>query len=121
MPYRLASAAALPGVGEATATTSACSDAILKAAAWMSASNLEPMIPTFTFPLLGIIFLASTTGLILVSRRAAEACRTKMKGRVRRHGYKQHCTHSSHRQSEYPPPALFAQSFQTSISEVEQT
>ena len=39
-----------PGVGEATATTSASSGMIWNEAAWMSASNCEPMIPTFTFP-----------------------------------------------------------------------
>src|SRR5882672_6931742 len=56
MPYLFARAAAFPGVGDATATTSASSEAILNEAAWMSASNCEPMIPTFTFPLLGITF-----------------------------------------------------------------
>src|SRR5882724_7754942 len=54
MPYLFASAAAFPGVGDATATTSAHSEAILKEAAWMSASNCEPMIPTFTFPFSGM-------------------------------------------------------------------
>src|SRR5882724_8233462 len=54
MPYFFAKAAALPGVGEATATTSACSEAILKEAAWISASNCEPMIATFTLPLFGM-------------------------------------------------------------------
>src|SRR4051812_16734291 len=50
MPYFLASACALPGVGEATATTSASSGMIWNEAAWISASNCDPMIPTFTFP-----------------------------------------------------------------------
>src|SRR6267154_6653242 len=49
MLYRLASSAALPGVGEAMATTSA-SFRIWKEAAWMSAWNWEPMMPTFTLP-----------------------------------------------------------------------
>src|SRR6267378_3578891 len=49
MLYRLASSEALPGVGEAMATTSA-SFRIWKEAAWMSAWNWEPMMPTFTLP-----------------------------------------------------------------------
>src|SRR3954469_16013069 len=50
MPYFAASASGFPGVGEATATTSASSGMIWNDAAWMSASNWEPMIPTFTLP-----------------------------------------------------------------------
>src|SRR5256885_593717 len=50
MPYFCASASGCPGVGEATATTSASSGRIWNEAAWMSASNPEPMMPTFTFP-----------------------------------------------------------------------
>src|SRR4051794_29083988 len=53
MPYFAASASGFPGVGEATATTSASSGMIWNEAAWMSASNREPMIPTFTLPGMG--------------------------------------------------------------------
>src|SRR5580704_3814238 len=64
MPYFRASSAAWPGVGEATATTSASSGMIWNDAAWMSASNWEPIIPTFTFPF-GIeeVFSHSHSGL----------------------------------------------------------
>ena len=54
MPYRLASSSGWPGVGEAMATTSASSGMIWNAAAWMSASNCEPMMPTFTLPFCAI-------------------------------------------------------------------
>src|SRR5260221_11250448 len=50
MPNRFASAAALPGVGEAMATTSASCGIIWNDAAWMSAWNWEPIMPTLTLP-----------------------------------------------------------------------
>src|SRR4029077_19798678 len=50
MLKRLARAAALPGVGEAMATTSASWERCWKEAAWMSAWNWEPIMPTFTLP-----------------------------------------------------------------------
>src|SRR6266700_2606974 len=64
MPYFCASAAALPGVGEATATTSASCAPIWKAAAWMSASNCDPIIPTLTFP---FFVIASPLSLLTLS------------------------------------------------------
>src|SRR5271157_315159 len=62
MPYFCASASGFPGVGEPTATTSASSGMIWNAAAWISASNRDPMIPTFTLP---AIFLNLPVGLKL--------------------------------------------------------
>jgi hypothetical protein len=54
MPWRRASAAAFPGVGEATATTSASSGTAFADAATQSAWNREPMIPTFTLVMAGL-------------------------------------------------------------------
>src|SRR5579884_80770 len=48
MPRCWAKRAALPGVGEATATTSAFGTKCWKAWAWMSATKPEPIRPTFT-------------------------------------------------------------------------
>src|SRR5271163_2009807 len=48
MPYRSASARALPGVGEATATTSPASARMRKDAQWISAWKPEPMTPILT-------------------------------------------------------------------------
>src|SRR5687768_12142176 len=49
MPWRRANASAFPGVGEATATTSASSGIAFTDAAMQSAWKREPTIPIFTF------------------------------------------------------------------------
>src|SRR4051794_39068023 len=49
MPWRRANCSAFPGVGLATATTSASSGIIFTDAAMQSAWKREPMIPIFTF------------------------------------------------------------------------
>ena len=49
MPCRRANASALPGVGDATATTSASSGIAFTDAAMQSAWKREPTIPIFTF------------------------------------------------------------------------
>src|SRR5215217_2659693 len=49
MPCRRANASALPGVGEATATTSASSGIAFTDDAMQSAWKREPTIPIFTF------------------------------------------------------------------------
>src|SRR5580700_356121 len=54
MLKRLAKCSALPGVGEATATSSASWGIIWSEVAWMSAWNWEPMMPIFTLSLLAI-------------------------------------------------------------------
>src|SRR5687767_11035491 len=48
MPKRRANASALPGVGDATATTSASSGIIFTEPAMQSAWKREPTMPTFT-------------------------------------------------------------------------
>src|SRR5579872_7238569 len=54
MLKRLAKCSALPGVGEATATSSASWGMICREVAWMSAWNWEPMMPIFTLSLVAI-------------------------------------------------------------------
>jgi hypothetical protein len=49
MAWRRANASAFPGVGDATATTSASSGIAFTDAAMQSAWNREPTIPIFTF------------------------------------------------------------------------
>src|SRR5215813_10554466 len=71
MAYLFARAAAFPGVGEATATTSVSSDAILKDAAWISASNCEPMMPTFTLPSLDMFPLSNRRGFSRICQAAS--------------------------------------------------
>src|SRR6266496_6042811 len=88
----------------------------------MSASNCEPMIPTFTFPLLDITFLISTAELVTrPSRRDDAPFRTKLTGCARMHEYRRHCIRSTRRGTEYLLPVLFPQSVQTNFLEVEWT
>src|SRR3981189_2019242 len=83
MPYFFARAAELPGVGEATATTSPSCDTILIEAAWISASNCEPIIPTFTLPLLDMYLFSQPgeriTRLPIYAARLLEAASPRAK------------------------------------------
>src|ERR1700733_11764692 len=54
MLKRLAKCSALPGVGEATATSSASWGMIWSEVAWMSAWNWEPMMPILTLEVVAI-------------------------------------------------------------------
>src|SRR5215831_3158071 len=117
MPYRWARLEACREVGEAIATTSACSDAILKAAAWISASNPEPMIPTFTFPLLDID-LPCYVAEMDPSRHDAAPFRMKRTARAQKREYTQRCIHNIHPGTGCLPTSLVGQSVQTSFAGV---
>src|SRR4029079_1059527 len=76
MPCRFANASEFPGVGDATATTSASSGIIFTDAAMQSAWKREPTIPTFTFDisvsLIGVRASSRPRGLTRLEGRAAD-------------------------------------------------
>src|SRR3954468_19599399 len=76
MPWRRANCSALPGVGDATATTSASSGIIFTDAAMQSAWKRDPMMPIFTFdtslPVVEVRAPSRPRGLSGLQRRAAD-------------------------------------------------